>query len=81
MKVSFGHKSFTAGYIRRCFLLLSSSAFFVAASLSSLQIYIQLRPYNKGIITQQNEERRAANGFQIFGHFEDLIYKNRILFS
>jgi hypothetical protein len=53
----------------------------VAARLSSLQIRFQLRPYNIKGITQQNKERRVANGFEIFGHFDDLIYKNRLLFS
>jgi len=56
------------------FLITVFKSFYVAARLSSLHIYIQLRPYNTEGIT-------VANGFKIFRHFEDLIYKNRILFS
>ena len=46
-----------------------------------MKICFQLRPYNIKDITQQNKELRVATGIKIFGHFNDLIYKNRILFS
>ena len=54
-KFSFGHKYFTDGYIRRCFLLLSSSAFLVNARFSSLQISFQLRLYNSKVLLSKTK--------------------------